>query len=69
MDLFDTCTWAHFIVETTFLGTPTIHFPLKDLTVGSTKIGSNFAISRLAFKRGCLEAILSKILFDNKNSI
>jgi hypothetical protein len=27
MDLFDTCIWADFIVETTFLGTPTIHFP------------------------------------------
>jgi hypothetical protein len=27
MDLFDTCTWADFIMETTFWGTPTIHFP------------------------------------------
>jgi hypothetical protein len=27
MDLFDTCTWADFIVETTFLDIPTIHFP------------------------------------------
>ena len=27
MDLFDTCTWVNFIVETAFLGTPTIHFP------------------------------------------
>ena len=29
MDLFDTCIWADFIVETTFLGTPTIHFPRR----------------------------------------
>jgi hypothetical protein len=34
MDLFDTCTWAHFIVETTFLGTPTIHFPfIKSISI------------------------------------
>jgi hypothetical protein len=30
MDLFDTYTWADFIVETIFLGTPTIHFPLVE---------------------------------------
>jgi hypothetical protein len=42
MDLFDTCTWADFIVETTFLGTPTIHFPSKAPTHDTMKVFNLF---------------------------
>jgi hypothetical protein len=37
MDLFDTCTWANFIVETVFLGTPTIHFPGCDFELDTVQ--------------------------------
>jgi hypothetical protein len=67
MDLFDTCTWAYFIIETTFLDTWTIHFPRSNIVffktwqIHSKEIG---LLLETNFDKGGMEALVEELSKD-----